>query len=151
MPVLHRHLPATLSVALAGLCAGCLTLQKYPDVPPAQLDPGPPKPIMTALPPIHVESAKSKVQNVKTDVPHIQQPVSGSPQPAAHSSLADLIMGRTPPAPVIPSETFPSLGKTNLPPFQPLEKPTSPSSKPWKPPAANVENPGADTSAPSST
>ncbi len=133
MPAFHRHLPAALSVACACLCTGCLTLQKYPDTPPAQLDPAPPKPIRTALPPITAERgtrdggrvASAEKRNASGTGRVERDSQRGTTSPAA-SSLADQIMGRTPPAPppppVMPPQTFPSPGKNTPTDFQALEK-----------------------------
>jgi lipoprotein-anchoring transpeptidase ErfK/SrfK len=167
MPALHRHLPATLSVALACLCAGCLTLKKYPDAPPAQLDPAPPKPILTALPPIAAaqgageqgRAARPAGRGSSTEGRGVSaaRPVSPSAPPAANSPLADLIMGRTPPSPpppVMPPQTVPSLGKTTPTDYHGLEQAArearvegrvSGDTKREAPPPAN---PGADNPAP---
>ena len=113
-----RHLPAALSLALAGLCAGCLTLQPYPDAPRAQLDPAPPKPIRTALPPVAATRGMSEPGRVTRDESRANsypEPATTA-APAAPSPLGDLIMGRTPPPPppsVLPPQTFPSLGETS--------------------------------------
>lgn len=143
MAAYHRHPTTALLVALALAHAGCITVKNFQDAPPAQLDPAPPKPIMTALPPIAEPHTTRTAGRETRDARH------GTAIALARSSLADLIMGRTPPpAPVMPPQTFPSLGKTNIPPFQSSEKQVPPVSKPWKPPVTNAENPGTDTFAP---
>ena len=134
MPALHRHLPATLSVALICLCAGCLTLKKYPDAPPAQLDPAPPKPIRTALPPIAAAGEQGRaartagrgadregrVASVEGRGASAARPAVPPAAPVASSPLADLIMGRTPPVP--PPQTVPRVGKTSPTDYQGLEQ-----------------------------
>ncbi len=132
MPVRHRHLAAAQLAVVACLCAGCVTLKQYPDAPPAQLDPAPPKPILTALPPVVAARGTKAVGRVANGAGRVE---SGSrretrdPQRgttgASSSSLADLIMGRTPPPappPLMPPQTFPSPGKSTPLDFQALEK-----------------------------
>ncbi len=136
MAAFHRHLIPTLLVALVLVHAGCLTLKKYPDLPPAQLDPAPPRPIMTALPPMSEGRGTRGGGHATRDT----QRATVRPPPAS-SGMADLIMGRAPPSPpppVMPPTTFPSLGKTNTPVVQPLEKPVPAVAKPWKDPTTHA-------------
>lgn len=151
MPVFHRQLSATLSVALACLCGGCITIKNFQDTPPAQLDPAPPKPIIHALPPIATERATRPASRVAgNSAREVRYAGVATPTPAARSTypassgMADLIMGRTTPQPpsppVMPPQTFPGLGKTN-----------APVSKPWKKPdtaAGNVTTNAVPTARP---
>lgn len=128
MPACPRHLPAALSLALAGLCAGCLTLQPYPDAPPAQLDPAPPKPIRAALPPVAATREPGDQGRGMRDAGRATTYAAPATTagPAAPSSLGDLIMGRTPPPPpppVLPPQTFPYPGKPSPTPALVQEKP----------------------------
>ena len=96
MPALHRQWSAVLLAVLTG----CVSQPRYEELPPAQLEPAPPRPITAVAPPL----------------------AAGPRSPP--SPLANLMMGRLPlPAPVLPPAVpptkVPSLGKTNVPPFQP--------------------------------
>lgn len=121
-----RRMPA-VTLALVGLvCAGCLTQKPYDDVPPAQLEPRPPQPITTALPPVAegqgTRAAERGLGATRHELPPplpigTNSPAAMRQQPSAPaSSLADLIMGRTPPPPNMPPVAPPATshpGKTN--------------------------------------
>ena len=91
MPALHRQLSAVLLAVLAG----CVSQPRYEELPPAQLEPAPPRPITV-----------------------VASHLAAVPQPTP-SPLANLIMGRSPPPPAVPPVKVPSLGKNNVQPFQP--------------------------------
>jgi len=78
--------------------AGCTTPLRsaFEDLPPAQLDPAPPRPITTPLPPVADAGAQPQVTSAHWPAAVSAQPVGS--QPPALQSLNDLIMGRQPPA-----------------------------------------------------
>ena len=107
MAAFPRHLPIVLLVTLAG----CITPKQYEDLPPAPLDPAPPRPIVTALPPIAertgsrggARATERTMQNPAVSTPRFSNPEA--------SPMTDMIMGRMPSSslpPMLPAPAFPA-------------------------------------------